>query len=335
MFAILNRLNRLLPFATPGTPIIQDLLHLAALCTVLYYAPQIQSYVQARLKKDESQHGHQATDNQQHEELPDHEFAAEEPRRVPQPRGVENDEDDLEQEVDLPEEENQPLFPGDGAQDEGAGRVDDFAGPAGPRPAPSTRTVGAKKAKSLARKDQRRAYHEFQRSQGEAQRARDAEGAAQREAQLASERARRAALEAEVEAKRAKEREEKKDRELRAQREELERRERAVLEVRREVREKGICDAAAVAKRIGGGADGPWVVGLVKASGLLRESRDGGKMVLMTESGWVVEVGREDMEAVYSSVLQGGRTDDSGRVSHTALGSVLEDAIRKRAVPAV
>lgn len=334
MFAVLNRLNRLLPFATPGTPILQDLLHLAALCTVLYYAPQIQSYVQARMKTDGTQNDHRANDNRQHEEALDHDSTAEEPRRVPQPAAVEDDEDDLEQEDDLPEEPNQPLFPGDGAQDEGAGPADDFAGPAGPRPTPSTRTVGAKKAKSLARKDQRRAYHEFQRSQGEAQRARDAEGAAQREAQLASERARRAALEAEVEAKRAKEREEKKERELRAQREELERRERAVAEVRREVRERGMCDTAAVAKRIGGGADWPWVAGLIKASGLLRESRDGGKMVLMTDSGWVVEVGREDMEAVYSNVLQGARADDTGRVPHTALGSVLEDAIRKRTVPA-
>lgn len=204
-----------------------------------------------------------------------------------------------------------------------------------PRPTPSSRTVGAKKAKSLARKDQRRAYHEFMRSQGEAQRARDAEGAREREAILAEERARRAAAESEVEARRAKEREEKRVREMQALSEELARRDRAVASVREELLKRGRCDLAAVAKKIGGGADQTWIENLVKASGLLSDDRSGGVVTLLTEAGWAVEVSKDDMEAMYRAALQNTTTDDRGRIPNNELTSALEGILRKRTASAV
>ena len=48
MASIVGFLNRFLPFATPGTPLLQDLIHLGAICTLLYYAPQIQHWAQAQ-----------------------------------------------------------------------------------------------------------------------------------------------------------------------------------------------------------------------------------------------------------------------------------------------
>jgi hypothetical protein len=196
----------------------------------------------------------------------------------------------------------------------------------------NNRTVGAKKAKSLQRRDQRRAYNEFMRSQGEAQRARDAEGAAEREAQLAAEKAKRVAKEAEVEAKRAKERETRRLQEEKARDEEIKRRERAVRLVREVLEARFVVDLSHVARVIGGGVDREWVEGLVRASGLLHESQ-GQDQTMITANGWVARVGREDMESLYSEAF-GVADEVGGTVSFADLSGRLESILERKAVTA-
>jgi hypothetical protein len=324
-FSLVQRgLNILLPFATPGTPLYQDLLHLAALCTALYYAPQIQAYIQEQRQS----HSNNQADDQPEQHIPhDEPQAAELGQRgaEPPPRPIVEDAEEGEQEQpDAPFND----FAGPaGPADDDDGEV----GPVNPRPqAPpggyNNRTVGAKKAKSLQRRDQRRAYHEFMRSQGEAQRARDAEGAEEREAQLAAERARRAAKEAEVEAKRAKEREEKRLKEEKARDEEIQRRERAVRLTREELENRLVVDLEDVARRIGGNVGREWVEGLVRASGLLLESQ--GQHTMITSNGWVVRVEREDMETLYREAATAADETD-GTVAYADLGGKLETLLER------
>jgi hypothetical protein len=325
-FSLIQRgLNILLPFATPGTPLYQDLLHLAALCTALYYAPQIQAYIQEQ---------RQSQSQDQTEDQPEQHIATDEPQvpelgqqgAVPPPRPfIEDGEEDEQEQPDTPF--NDFAGPAGPAHDDDDGE----AGPVNPRPqAPpgnnSNRTVGAKKAKSLQRRDQRRAYHEFMRSQGEAQRARDAEGAEEREAQLAAERARRAAKEAEVEAKRAKEREEKRLKEDKAREEEIQRRERAVRLVREELEARRVVDLEDVARRIGGDVGREWVEGLVRASGLLPEGQ--GHHTMITSNGWVIRVERENMETLYREAATAADETD-GTVAYADLGEKLERILEK------
>jgi hypothetical protein len=320
-------LNILLPFATPGTPLYQDLLHLAALCTALYYAPQIQAYVQEQRQS----HSHNQAEGQSEQHIPHNEHGVPEAGQreaVPPPRPlVEDAEEDEQEQPDAPFNDFAgPAGPPQDDDDDGE------AGPVNPRPqAPpgsnNNRTVGAKKAKSLQRRDQRRAYHEFMRSQGEAQRARDAEGAEEREAQLAAERARRAAKEAEVEAKRAKEREEKRLKEEKARDEEIQRRERAVRLTREELETRRVVDLEAVARRIGGNVGREWVEGLVRASGLLLEGQ--GQHTMITSNGWVVRVEREDLESLYR-VAATAADETDGTVAYADLGGKLESILEKR-----
>ncbi|KAI5263604.1 hypothetical protein E4T47_08976 [Aureobasidium subglaciale] len=323
-FSYIQRgLNILLPFATPGTPLYQDLLHLAALCTALYYAPQIQAYIQEQRTPHVQHHPDSRPEEVEHQiPEPENQQAVSPPRPF-----VEDAEEDVREQADAPFD----VFagPADPPQDD-----DGEPGPVNPRPqAPpgsnNNRTVGAKKAKSLQRRDQRRAYHEFMRSQGEAQRARDAEGAAEREAQLAAEKARRAAKEADVEAKRAKEREEKRLREEKAREEETQRRELAVQIVRNELESRRLVDLQEVASRIGAGVNREWVEGLIRASGLLLESHAQHRNVI-TASGWLVRVGQEDMEALYSDAVNAADEND-GTVAYAELGARIGGIIGKAA----
>lgn len=321
-FSFVQRgLNILLPFATPGTPLYQDLLHLAALCTALYYAPQIQAYIQ---EQRQSQSHNRAEDQPEHQ-VPHNEQQIPEqrqPEAINPPRPfIEDAEEDEQEQPDAPF--NDFAGPAGPPQDDDDGEP----GPVNPRPqAPpgsnNNRTVGAKKAKSLQRRDQRRAYHEFMRSQGEAQRARDAEGAEEREAQLAAERARRAAKEAEVETKRAKEREEKRLKEEKAREEEIQRRERAVQLAREELETRRVVDLEDVARRIDGNVGREWVERLVRASGLLLESQ-GQTRIMITSNGWMVRVEREDMEALYREAATSAEETD-GTVAYVGLGAKLE-----------
>ncbi|KAK0777297.1 hypothetical protein LTR75_015983 [Friedmanniomyces endolithicus] len=313
MGSTLGFINRLLPFATPGTPLVQDLIHLVAICAALYFAPQIQHWYQER-----SAQRRIPVDDQPQVNAP------------PEPQANENgiEPGEIAQDdnhIDLDDQPARPNHHDDFHDEERHAELQPDApihpGPANPPELPPARNVGAKKAKALAKKDQRRAYHEFQRSQGEAQRARDAEGAAERESELASERERRRGKEAVLEERKAREREVKRESERRAREEEIRKREAVVRIVRESLEEGRVCDLMGVARRVGEDVDVEFVV----AGGIV--GRKGGVVTMVTGMGWVVRVTEEDMKAVYRRAIEEEVADSEGRVGFDVLGRLLQDVL--------
>lgn len=315
MASFLGALNRLLPFASPGTPLLQDLLHLSALCILLYFAPQIQQ----QLQNWRAKHGIDEIAETAHDEAPVIENAVHEDignQEIGHGREAENIVDDV-----VDEERN--LHPThDLAAD------DALPGPANGAPLPPARNVGAKKAKSLARKDQRRAYHEFMRSQGDAQRAKDAEGAEERDAALAAEKERRKLTEKELESRKAKEREARKRQEELERIENARRTELILATVRDELDSRRMCDLFRVARMVGDDVDEEWVERVVKASGIVEKNGDG--MVMITEMGWAVRITMDDMAAIYATALADGLGDSHGQISHEQLGALLETHLKQQ-----
>lgn len=342
-------LNTLLPFTTPGTPLLQDVIHTAALCIVLYYGPQITQQARAYQSRASSEpflHNQpapverdvQADDDTElledfrraFGEVPEHL----EPALEAEPAPLPDDEDnrihnqvrfaDLQPQV---EEFDDPLD--NAAQPGPAHPQHDLPDPAAaaearevdrPAPTAANRAVGAKKAKSLARRDQRRAYNEFQRAQGDQQRARERQHAEQREAALEAERTRRAAAERVLEEKARLQREERRAAEQRNRMKEIERREQAVGMVRAGLEEKRFVWLEQVTKSTG--IEMRVLVDVVRAAGLLGE-KDGSKTML-TRRGCVVRVDREVMEAAYHRVLEGS----TGKVGLEDFGGILEKEIK-------
>ncbi|CZT18866.1 uncharacterized protein RCC_04711 [Ramularia collo-cygni] len=311
MASLLNLINRLLPFATPGTPIMQDLIHLGVIATLLYFAPQIQERFR------------QHRDDEVADTVLEDETHQEEPQQHVNEEAGNQDHDHIADEGNA----NQDAMPD---LDIPGHPVEGEAGPADAPNMPAQRNVGAKKSKSLARKDQRRAYNEFMRSQGEAQRARDAEGAAEREAEQNAERERRRAAAAVVEAKKAKEREERKERERTAHENEINRRDEVLGMVRRELDESGTSNLIDVAGRMGGDADEIWVERILNAGGVLGWSPDGERLTLVLSTGWVARVGRRDMQQVYKRAASTGAADSKGRISYGEFGRLLEVVLREQ-----
>lgn len=313
MASLLSILNRLLPFATPGTPLLQDVVHLAVLAGLLYFAPQIQQRLQRNSGPD---------DRLQNEE--------------PEPVALDPAGNVPIRDQPQPETENigRNLDGIDGVQDEPPAdeaiqpeeeRIDE-PGPADATRLPDgarQRNIGAKKAKSLARKDQRRAYHEFMRSQGAAQRERDAEGAAEREAALAAEQERRKAKEREVELRKANEREAKRIRDE-AEREAMSKRVELVLDVvREELEVRSRCNLFWVAQMAGEEVDVEWVEKILKTSGMI--GRKGDTMTMITEMGWAVRVTAADMAELYHAALSQDLGNERGQIENEQLGKLLEE----------
>lgn len=313
--------NRLLPFTDPTTPLIQDLTHTAVLCTVLYFAPQIfngrNGIRRPPLPRD--LHTQPAT-------IQGRDIAATDP--VPEPEFPDDDEPDEDPELHWEAQPADAEVAGARPPPAAAPDRPDVPGPAlADRPAATraNRAVGAKKAASLVRRDQRRAYHEFVRSQAEAQRTREAEGAEEREAALFEEKRRRAVAEMEIEERARREREERREKERVERGREVRRREVVVKEVREGLAEKGAVDL-----KLGGWGEREWVEKLVKASGILGERKSGdagrGEVVMLTEGGWVVRVDEELMRACLDRAMEG-----KGRASYERLAEVLDELVRERA----
>lgn len=325
-------LNFLLPFTKPGTPILQDLIHTVILCGTLYYAPHIAEWHKARqlglaadgVGQDEAPVQNRGEEAQQTQPLdtrqpPQEPPAHDQPAFQPQ---VE-DEDELPAPQPGHAEPQQLQPPFDPLPAEGE------PGPANERPraTPANRAVGAKKAKSLARKDQRRAYHEFHRQEAELRRLQEAEGRDEREAALAAEKARRAAAEAEIRDTERREREEAKREREREQEEEQKRRERTVDFVRQQLESRGAVDLAEAAYKEG--KDALWVERLVRASGLLTQAGREGSKVLITSRGWLVRVDREVLDMAYKEAEDMGDRCE-GKVGFDDFGQMLERAVRAR-----
>ncbi|KAF1927245.1 uncharacterized protein M421DRAFT_422094 [Didymella exigua CBS 183.55] len=323
-------LNFLLPFTKPGTPILQDLIHTIILCGTLYYAPQVAEWYNTRqlgnttdgAGRDEDQDQNHGEDAQQAEPYDTRQESQRHHQPAFQPQIEDEDEAPIPQPGPLEPPAPQPPHAEQLVPDEGG------AGPANERPraTPANRAIGAKKAKSLARKDQRRAYHEFHRQEAELRRLQDAEGRDEREAAAAAEKARRVAAEAEIREAERREREEVKAQRGREASEERGRRERVVESVRSQLVSRGAADLAEAAYTEG--KDQLWVERLVRASGILSQSTAGEK-VLITSQGWVVRVDKELMEMAYKEAEEAGDKRE-GKVEFGDFGEMLERAVRAR-----
>jgi hypothetical protein len=257
-------LNLLLPFTHPDTPLVQDLIHTAVLITTLYYAPQLADYYNAHYRPTPPHEGDVPIDGQIDGAaggVPEEPLDAE---WVLQDDG-DNEEAGLEPPPHAPtpppgQVHNPPQ--GDAAWQNNLANGD--PGPADDRPQPTraNRVIGAKKAKSLARRDQRRAYHEFHRSQAEQRKLEEEAGREEREAALASVKARRA----EVESALAEEKRERlaweREQKRKEAEEEHQRRERVVEKVKGEIQRKGAVDLVDAA--VEEGKDKVWVERLVR-----------------------------------------------------------------------
>ncbi|KAI9750199.1 MAG: nucleolar DEAD-box protein required for synthesis of 60S ribosomal subunit [Chaenotheca gracillima] len=332
----ISRLQRLinvfLPFTRPETPLLQDVLHTVVLCTLLWYAPQI---LERRIEND----GQNSTQQRDGDSLPPRDLQRDLPVRDDQGRREDPPAPPVLHEDDglfIPAEEDD-IDPA-AAVAPHAAFEDDIPDPrpgpaeapaAGPGPASvRSQNVGKKKAASLARKDQKRAYHEFMRSQGEAQRAREREEASTLEEEREVERARRAKLEEAVESRKRVEREKKRVEEKRLREEEIQRRKRAVELLRRGLtNEGGIADLRAVARDVGGGIDEGTVVALGRAEGLVGGGWRAGELVICTETGYAVRVSEDDLWGARARLVD---SEESGIVEWADMNKALQEVVRSR-----
>jgi hypothetical protein len=328
-------LNTALPFTNSSTPVAQDLLHTAILIIALYYGPQIVDYYNHNLRARS-----EARLNPMGVPIPNEPDAAQD--EPPIDEGLVLQDSDEEADPPPMAPTPPPGAPGlaepplpQAHEPEQLADWENDAGPANPdrpRPTPQNRAVGSKKAKSLARKDQRRAYHEFHRQEAELRRLQENEGREEREAALLAEKTRRTDVEREIQERERLEREEKKAAERHEAEEERLRRERVVARVRKDLRNAGACDLEDVAWEEG--KDRLWAERLVRASGILSQgwkSADGQTThTMITGVGWVVRVDAELVRDAYAEAVEFGDAN-GGKVSFAELGTILEKAVRARA----
>jgi hypothetical protein len=320
-------LNLFLPFTKPGTPLAQDLIHTAVLCGTLYYAPRIAEWYNTR-----KHHTVSPGDDLIDQPGTEHEYVE---HNIPRPADPPLDErlvlqpSDEDSDPDTPHPPPLAPTPPNFAQQPPLPQDAD-AGPAnpGPRATTANRTIGAKKAKSLARKDQRRAYHEFHRQEAELRRLQEQEGAEERQKEISAEKERRAKIEADIASKEREERATRKEAERKEVEEENERRQRVVGKVRDAVQRKGCVDLLDEARREK--KDKAWVVKLVKASGLLAQLSCEGSKTMITGDGWLVRVDEAIMEQAYRDAEAFGRRNE-GRIGFEDMGGFIERSVRARA----
>ena len=319
MTSLLSILNTLLPFTDPSRPLWRDILHTLLLCTFLYLGPQIRlervydlplwigrkhEHAEEVAERDESRldasggvvEPEQALDDSHAERL-----------------GFVNAETD---------ELNPPLL-----EDPPAADPDDAPNAAQQHPAARqrdpTRAVGAKKAKSLARKDRQRAYNEFLREQGNAQRARDAEGAEEREKEAAKERERRKVIEERIQEQKAQGRAAKKEKEEKVRRDEEYKIATALRLIDEGLRER-VVRLNEVAKAIQ--SDLGWVQALVKREGYLgiKEQHGIKVMIMVTAQDCLVRIDNILMQETYRQVIAARDPDDDSDITVYDIGARLE-----------
>ncbi|RPB06041.1 hypothetical protein L873DRAFT_1727050 [Choiromyces venosus 120613-1] len=178
------------------------------------------------------------------------------------------------------------------------------AGPAGgqTRPhIPRTRNVGAKKARSLARRDQRRAYHEFLHSQAAMRASAAAAIAEEEQDRMFEEKRRRALIEDEI-----------------AERKEAERKARAEAERKGAEKERG--DVEGLKKKVavpgawrvsvlGGKRGEEWSVEVLRREGLVGKVRGGEDVGIITGEGWYVRLGERQLELISGEIEKKGRME--------------------------
>jgi hypothetical protein len=334
MTSVFRVFNALLPFTDPSTPLWRDIFHTLILCTFLYIAPSLhlERFLDGTWRN--TAQTARAADTPvvaSNEEIP------------PTPEiGNEEIPDPVQEPIIIGEADDIPearptafppavdfQFP-DQEQDEAEAEAE--AGPVNGQPArrrDPNREVGAKKARSLARRNQQRAYNEFLREQGEAERAEWARDAEKREEELRAEKERRMVVEAQIQERERKARVEKKEREERERKEELEAVRKAVNSITDALGESNairVDEVAKLAKR-----DTSWVEQLAKKEGVLgMKTVEGRKQVIMlTGQGWIVKIDQDAMrEAYHRAALWKGK--DDGKISWEQFGRIVQETLRDR-----
>lgn len=326
MASLIRLVNAFLPFTNPATPVLQDVVHLAVLCTFLWFAPKIEwRDLKGRVLGWERV-GEEEVEGAQNEGVAEGEGgglegeANAEPELPDQPNHQPNDA------VFPPPGLDEGGFDGFGGQDE--------AGPANPHQPPRraenhNREVGAKKAKSLARRNQQRAYNEFLREQGEAERAEWARDAKERAEKLEEERAKRVAREQKIKDKERKEREVRKMREEEERREELDAIRDAGEIIREGLEVDGFVRCEDLARKVQ--RDNTWVERLIRREGVLgiRYVDEKREVTMLTARGFVVRVNDDMMKIAYERAAVKAAKGD-GRIGWVDLGSVIQRVLTDR-----
>lgn len=324
MISFLGALNALLPFTDPSRPLWRDILQTLILCAFLYLGPQIRLervYELLRLIGSKPAHVHQQNEQ---------EIVREDANVLDeaQERAVQQDLDEHEAAEDPNVVHERPLF-----EDPPAFEANEAFNPVLQQPEArrrdTSRNVGAKKAKSLARKDRQRAYNEFVREQANAQKARDTENAEEREKETAQERERRKAVEAKIAAQKARERAEKKEREARKRQEEEGGRIKT-LEMVDEGLKRGLVWLDDVRQKVN--RDRSWVERVVKREGYLGMKEVNSKKVLtmVTKTGWLVRVDEELMQETYQQIETSRDPEDDSDITPEETGTYLEKLLHAR-----
>ncbi|KAF2663392.1 hypothetical protein BT63DRAFT_430561 [Microthyrium microscopicum] len=353
MASLLSKFNSLLPFADPTRPIIYDIIYSAALCTFLYIAPQLslqnlisssplQNLLSSRSNQPDQPNNNEAAHPPAEPiDPPTNNIPpAQPPNPAPPPfdplapadTDSDNEEPGLEWEAipahilaghDFPPEAG-PAQPhnNEPQQLQPPLQLPQFQQNVRVRDHTGTRAVGAKKQKSLARRNNIRAYNEFLRSQGDIARAQAASTAEAHEAQLAEERARREKVEAQiVEEKRVK-------RELKKAEEEKEREDaREVVKVVRErLGREGVVKVNDVVMK---GRSEEWVKSVVERE-IGGMGTEGGKKVwtTVTGKGYVVRVDEDVVSRLYAEAAEFKGTT-KGKVGWQELGVMLEKLLKQ------
>ncbi|KAL7268458.1 hypothetical protein RUND412_008920 [Rhizina undulata] len=204
--------------------------------------------------------------------------------------------------------------PSEGSDSDGAESEAEGSGVGNPRPGPSTprsRIVGTKKARSLARRDQRRAYHEFLHSQrAQRQSAEEALRDAEEE-RLFEEKRRRALIEDEIAAKREKERLARIERERIAEEER-----KKDVEILVKMVEGGKVKVEDIIAALEGRRSDAWVREMLRNQGLLGVKK--GWIGMVTGEGWYVKVGEKELGVLWKEL------EANGRMSWKEFGAILE-----------
>lgn len=193
------------------------------------------------------------------------------------------------------------------------------------------RQVGAKKAKSLARRERVRAYHEFMREQGDIQRAQEASVAGEREKELAEARAKRKEAEREIEEREKRKREERKLAEQQRDDDERNAVVTTIAMVTDGLRDHGRIELCVVAQTIG--RDVAWIEKVIRKEGILglKKTEHGQVMTMLTSKGWFVTVTEADMRQLKSEALSYQGATPS-KVTWTEMGCILDGILRKQRV---
>src|SRR5579862_1304171 len=326
-----HALNRLLPFTSPDTPLIQDILHSIVLATAIYFVPRILERQLERVQRE----GVPASPDEG--ALLGNEVIDAGERYEGNGAEAEGAEDLDPENFQGFQNHHPPEAVGDAANPLLQWPQDPPQQPTAPINA-RARNIGKKKAKSLARRDQNRAYHEFMRQQGEAQRARDREIEASLEAELFEEKRRRALLEQELEEKHRIEREAKREEERCRREEDIARRKKTIEVVQAELEASSFIKVADVIKAVGGDIDSAWIERLIRAEGLLGLASTSNptanetpeSLTFVTSTGYIVRITNANMQEAYQRAYITSAVSD-GKVGFSELGRILEDeVVRKR-----